>query len=94
MGAAQADDAAVALHDALRVPGHIEGKDRLGLLQILALGEDVGAEQHVNFAVVGLKSGSSVTEMGQKRSSSRVRAFGSTWAPITTVHVRSANRSG
>ena len=45
VGAAQTDDAAVALDDPLRVPGHIEGENRLGLLEVLALGEDVGAEQ-------------------------------------------------
>ena len=47
----QADDAAVALHDALRVPRHVVGHDGLCLLEVLAFGEHVGGDEQVDLAV-------------------------------------------
>ena len=57
MGAAQADHAPVALHDPLRVPRHVVGDHRLRLLQVLALGENVGGDQQVDLALGRLVAG-------------------------------------
>lgn len=41
-------DPAVPLHEAHRVPGQVEVDDRAGLLEVLALGEDIGREEQID----------------------------------------------
>ena len=54
VGAPQPDDAPVPLHNALRVPGHVEREHRLRLLKILPLGEHISTYQNVYLSALDL----------------------------------------
>ena len=57
MRRAQADDPAVPLDDALRVPRHVVRDNALRLLEVLALGQHVGGQQQAHLATLRLVAG-------------------------------------